>query len=330
MSEHEHSPVDFVQWGRPVHRWVSPEVFLSRPEHGSGLHSIAYPGGTIDLGFNGEPLGVTRQSAIPVFFLGLTKDRDGALGPYFSGLNISAEIGTPSIMVADPTISDHGDLTLAWYAGCSEFEATAAMHRLLKGIAERYDVDLLLVGGSGGGFAALSAAHAIGPRAQVFCWNPQSDVLRYVPETICAFLRSAYPASPVTHLDPAVDDDREKIRGYFDERGIRTVVGDPDDTSRVLLLQNGSDWHVRAHFRPYVERRGMELLPDLPAYRRGPAVAAVGSWGQGHVSPPRDVTVRAVQLMLGGRTAEETMRDLAGKFGAFFPDRPELRSGQSG
>lgn len=321
---HAHSPVSFSKWGRPVHRWSSPEDFLTMPHHASDLHSIALPGGVVDLGFNGEPLGPSRPKRIPVFFLGLTKDRNGALGPYFSGLNISAEIGTPSIMVADPTISDHGDLTLAWYAGCSEFNATQALHMLLKGIADRYDVELLLIGGSGGGFAALSAAQAIGPSAQVFCWNPQTDILRYVPQTISDYLRSAHPESLIKDLDPADAQEREQIRGYFEERAIQTTVGSAQDDSKVLLLQNGSDWHVTAHCLPYVVRRGLEPMPGLPAFGSGLRTVAVGSWGKGHISPPRDLTVLTARVMLGGAGPEETLRTLVETLGSYFPQRPEI------
>lgn len=313
---HAHSPVDLAQWKQPVRRWESLSAFLAASSHETGLHSVAFPDGTLDVSFYGRPLGGDRPGMVPVIFSGATKERAGALGPYFSGQGISTELGTPSISIADATISDHGDLKLAWYAGCSRFHAERALHAFLAGIVERYDVDLLLIGGSGGGFAALSAARAIGDRARVLSWNPQTDLLAYEVTAVTDYLHDAFPESLIGRLDPADPQDREVIRAYFEGRGITTLLGGTDDRSAVLMLQNTGDWHLEQHATPYATRRGMTVHQGV--LTDGTGVVGIGDWGGGHSAPPRDVTLLATRTLLAGASPQAAFEAVARTFPEHF------------
>lgn len=313
---HAHSPVDLAQWKLPVHRWESLSAFLATPSHDTGLHSIAFSDGTLDVSFYGRPLGEDGPATVPVIFSGATKERNGALGPYFSGQGISTELGTASISVADPTISDHGDLKLAWYAGCSRFHAERALHSLLAGIVERYDVDLLLIGGSGGGFAALSAVHAIGERARVLAWNPQTDLLAYEVTAVADYVRSAFPEARTGRLDPGDPQERETLRAYFEGRDIRTLLGGADDRSATLVLQNTGDWHLEQHARPYATRR--EMAVEQGVLTDGAGVVAIGDWGGGHSAPPREVTLLATRTLLAGATPQSAYESVSTAFPQFF------------
>ncbi|MFD6177435.1 MULTISPECIES: hypothetical protein [unclassified Isoptericola] len=283
---------------------------------------MSFPDGVVDMSFYGRPLGAEHPGIVPIILSGATKDRNGKPGPYFSGQGISTEIGKPSIGIADPTITDHDDLKLAWYTGCHEFHALDAISALLRGIADRYDLHLLLVGGSGGGYAALRLVEDLRDRATAFVWNPQTDILMYEASAVASYVRSAFPELELGPDLAAGPEEREATRSMLRRSGVDTIVGSVSSAgSRTLVLQNVDDWqHTESHVRPYASRRGMADEGAHLQDARGQV--AFGNWGVGHIAPPRDVLVLATKSLLAGHTVDETYAQLLTAFPAIFDLHP--------
>ncbi len=170
---HSHGEPDLRQWGVHVEDWDEDEFITGNPA--DGIHRLhVADNGVVDVLLRGSPLGVSSTVArVPVFFAGAVTNRANRPGPFFSGHTISASQGLPAILIADPTITDHPELSLGWYLGCDRFDALGAIARLLRRLAARYGCRFLLVGGSGGGYAALAIAERLEGCASVLCWNPR-------------------------------------------------------------------------------------------------------------------------------------------------------------
>ncbi|WP_313661944.1 hypothetical protein [Cellulosimicrobium cellulans] len=315
LPMHTHSAPDFTRWSVRVEDWDENEFVTGTPA--DGIHRVhVADGGVVDVLLRGSPLIAPNTVArVPVFFAGAVTSRANQPGPFFSGHTISATQGLPAILIADPTITDHPDLSLGWYLGCDRFDALAAIERLLRGIAARFGCHFLLVGGSGGGYAALAIAERLAGSASVLCWNPQTDVLKYNPRDVIRYVESAFDRENGT-VDLA--GARELLRAADKQ----TVVGEAAVARDILYLQNSGDWHVGMHVAPFVERLGLSLDGGRAFHPDGSTVVGFGSWGEGHAVPPRDVILRALTLMAQGSTPAECLEHLRRAHPAHFPELP--------
>ena len=307
---HWHGKSDYARWTRmgTVHTWSSIESFAAAQDLPDGIHRVDSAAGAVDLVLSGRPLSTDNPcQSIPVFLTDAIANRQGTTGPHFSGLRMVLELGLPSILIADTTLTHHTDLGLAWYAGCDTEPLQETLATLLSAIIHASRRPLLLVGGSGAGFAALALAAVIGSSASVFCWNPQTDLLSYAPPVVTEYLRSCFPAH--AEVDLTHEDQREVLRGSLSARGIQTLAwpGATTDT-RVLYIQNAGDWHVTTHMMPFVDNVG--LTRDGSCWAGGSTLVALGNWGLGHAVPPREMLSRAVSALARGATAAETHEDL--------------------
>ena len=312
---HPHGEPDLTPWGVRVEDWDEDEFVTGDPA--DGIHRVhVADGGVLDVLLRGSPLSApSTVDRVPVFFAGAVTNRANRPGPFFSGHTISATQGLPAILVADPTITDHTDLSLGWYLGCDRFDATGAIVRVLQRLAARYGCRFLLVGGSGGGYAALAIAERLEGVASVLCWNPQTDVLEYNPRDVTRYVESAFDReSGAVDLAGA----RELLRAAHKQ----TVVGDADVAREILYLQNSGDWHVGKHVAPFVDRLGLSLGAGRASDPDGSTVVGFGSWGEGHAVPPRDVILRALTLMAHGSTPTECLEQLRRDHPAHFPELP--------
>ncbi|ARK04620.1 hypothetical protein B8281_07645 [Cellulosimicrobium sp. TH-20] len=312
---HSHGEPDLRQWGVHVEDWDEDEFITGNPA--DGIHRLhVADNGVVDVLLRGSPLGVSSTVArVPVFFAGAVTNRANRPGPFFSGHTISASQGLPAILIADPTITDHPELSLGWYLGCDRFDALGAIARLLRRLAARYGCRFLLVGGSGGGYAALAIAERLEGCASVLCWNPQTDVLEYNPRDVTRYVESAFDRESGTV-------DLAEARDLLRTADKQTVVGRADVARDILYLQNSGDWHVGKHVAPFVDRLGLSLDGGRAYHPDGSTVVGFGSWGEGHAVPPRDVILRALTLMALGSTPFECLEQLQRDHPAHFPELP--------
>ena len=128
-------------------------------------------------------------SRVFIFFTGAVAPAALPLSPVFQRWKWLHKFSNPVVIARDPLIQRTGNLQLAWYAGTQNgptFDDIVAGP--LRVARELSNGEICAFGSSGGGFAALMAAvrnHVDSSMAI----NPQTNVLRYVPQMRDKFLQ---------------------------------------------------------------------------------------------------------------------------------------------
>ena len=296
---------DYANYGVDPVRWESAEEFAASG-FGPGLHILPLPDGNhLDLIIRGDLGGVGERHSVVVFLTGAMSQRNSVAPPFFAGRRLSYELGIPWVAVSDPSMQLADDLLLGWYTGSPGSQAHATLLAALRALADGLGRDLLLVGGSGGGFAALRLNEELEGRSSVFAWNPQTDLLDYHPPAVRDYLRTLFPGE---ELDPVAE--REAVEARLAEEGIGHRVGTLDAGRRVVVFQNAGDHHVEGHLLPLVHRTpGMTGGPRRFATDAEHQVR-IATWGAGHAALPAHVTARAVDAMRRGHSASTVATDI--------------------
>ncbi|WP_193105899.1 alpha/beta fold hydrolase [Brachybacterium sp. FME24] len=180
---------------------------------------------------------------LTVYFHGAT-DRTKFTMPRYERLRSMPKLGLgPVMFFSDPCLDLDSRMLLSWYVGTEDQDLHREIARMIEAYARRRGIEkVLLVGNSGGGFAALQlGAYLEGTR--VVSFNPQVQVDRYVPR----IAESAHWA--LFGRDTVSDDPQNAPRMDLIER-YRRIGFDQD----VLLIQNpGDDHHHQEHFLPFTE-----------------------------------------------------------------------------
>lgn len=180
---------------------------------------------------------------LTVYFHGAT-DRTKFTMPRYERLRSMPKLGLgPVMFFSDPCLDLDSRMLLAWYVGTEDRDLHREIARMIEAYARRCGIEkVLLVGNSGGGFAALQlGAYLEGTR--VVSFNPQIQIDRYVPR----IAESAHWA--LFGRDTVSDDPVNAPRMDLIER-YRRIGFDQD----VLLIQNpGDDHHHQEHFLPFTE-----------------------------------------------------------------------------
>lgn len=297
------------------HTWSSVQDFLDNVvSAGDGHHRILVEGGhALDLRlFNWHT--AVSSGAVCVVFNGAVSNREEKVGPFFSGAGISRMTQLPLLAIADSAVTDYLEVGLGWYIGDRHFNMQPVIDDLLAGVSKVTDQDLLLIGGSGGGFAAMRAARNVGARATTVIWNPQTDVLQYSPRLVKQYLRRAFPELESRLEHP---DWRDHVRAEFRDRGIEwEVLADADSRpvgGKLLILQNWNDWHTAAHAFPWLHATGSakETWPGVYSVDDD-HVLWVTEMGEGHAGPSQAALVVMIDQLLHGDT--ELLRMIAWNF----------------
>ncbi|GAB2625888.1 DUF6270 domain-containing protein [Novilysobacter erysipheiresistens] len=291
--------LDYTRWGNARHVWNSTADLLAAPSIADGVHSIQAEGLPLDvLMVNGACLGKATQTVLPVFFSGAVSNRGGKPGPFFSGSGIAESKGIAAICIADPTLALDPDLGLAWYAGSSRQQTQACVLELLAGLADKFQIELLLVGGSGAGFAALQFGGKLRERASVLVWNPQTDLLAYYRNAVKTYLRSAFP-DEAWEDDPRLTSAGATMRGKGISHAVHLDYAAGQLPRRLVYLQNASDdFHVLNHAGSLLA--GMTVEANEGRYRTADerTLFWFGDWAQGHEPIPKRTLCALIDLML--------------------------------
>lgn len=191
----------------------------------------------------------------------------------------SLHIG-PAIFIADPTLDLRADLKLGWYLGTSDVD----LHRELAVLIEQFRIaagasKVLVVGSSGGGFAALQIAGHL-PESVALAFSPQTDLDAYVAR----FRRAAYEAAFGVPSLTADDERRARTSALVHYEGL-------DLLPRAHVVSNSGDQsHVVGHLEP---------LRRLYASRDASRLTVADSFlGNGHRSPSNEDYEQAVRSLL--------------------------------
>lgn len=187
---------------------------------------------------HGEPLHIVFHGAMIT----------GTWFPRFERVRTMTERGRSFCTLADPTIQlDHG-LKLGWYVGhdgADTLEWISSLVDRLRVIAGARQ--LIFVGSSGGGYAALQASHLF-PGSLAFVMDPQTVVTNYHAAQVQRFLRVGFDnMSPLAAIQ-AHPDRLSAVARYAAE----------EPTNWVYYTQHLRDrFHIENHLRPFGEVFGL-------------------------------------------------------------------------
>lgn len=265
--------------------WDSVEDFKQRWERLPGVHTIAFDDGqpAIDIYVN-ENVKYEGFTTQPIFFTGAVSARGEKKGPFFSGLGLSHSNKLPLIAIADPSLDEDSTLSLGWYTGGPNDNFEANLLLLLTVLYESLGRELLFVGGSGGGYAALNFASRSEVPSTVLVWNPQTDIYEYSERFVKEFLRSRFNFS---FAALGAKDWKTYCKIRTDIK-IRTNVLIPETLNkprRIVYLQNEGDWHRSKHLQPLWERVSSILLEVGQNKIDENRVIFIQKFAEGHAPP---------------------------------------------
>lgn len=210
----------------------------------SDVSSFAVPiDGGPDLRFVAKTPAARRLRIIFHGALMLPRDRY----PRYDRISTSTRSEDAFVSFADPTLVLAPGMSLGWYTGSRDWDPQGA---ILETVAEALSVsgaeELLFVGGSGGGYAALRASAEF-PGSGAFVFSPQTSVARYRGRHFSNLLLSGYgEASPEAAY--------REFPGRFEV--LSTYVG--TITNKIYYLQNLNDGqHIVDHYNPFRRTRGL-------------------------------------------------------------------------
>ncbi|PMD06629.1 hypothetical protein [Brevibacterium paucivorans] len=203
--------------------------------------------------------------------------------PYLLGENIVKGIDCSRLSISDPSLWMNSDLSLSWFAGNYMMQNYQEIQAdLVEIVAEACDASgILFLGGSGGGFAGIEAAGRI-TNSRALVWNPQTSIDKYYRRFVDEYKNICWPSG--------MDYGKRNVTDLIENYG---KCGSQAD--RVYILQNASDeFHLENHMRP------LESATKADSRFK----YFVGSWGDGHVPPPKDVISKTISLALSRRDDE--------------------------
>lgn len=311
-----HASRDYSRWGEHHHEHNDAASFRGalESERNAGVHSLRMRDGeTLDLQIVGEPGKDGR--AIPVFFNGAVPARHDKSGPFFSGGRVGPLVSSGYLSVSDPAVDRDPDVSLAWYAGHEGLATRESILTALETVASVFRRELVFVGGSGGGFAALYYASRLNSDASAFVWNPQTDILAYNRTFVDTYLTQSFPAhcAATEETTTWLNQRSEECAAADVHRSVVTEEHhDPRSMRRLLLLQNISDWHLTAHTVPYLKAHGF-MSVGTGSYVLNPNLTVqIANWGQGHAPLPTELVIDHLRAFLdSGRSPLEIGRDVA-------------------
>ncbi|WP_144794994.1 DUF6270 domain-containing protein [Kocuria palustris] len=294
----------YERWGH-VHTHAGPDGLRTALEAGDadGVHQLALDDEvTLDVLVQGSPEAGTTSS-IPVFFNGNVPSREEKSGPFFSGGRVGPAVSPVYAAISDPAVDRDSQVRLGWYAGFDGADVTAAILDALRALSDAWRRELVLVGGSGGGFAALRYAALLDRPVSALVWNPQTDILRYNRTFVDQYLQSAFAEhSPEVPSAETWLQERTELcaRAGIEHSLVDRTTHDPSCIDRLLYLQNLNDWHLSAHAMPYVQAHRFQDLGTGSRILGPDHVVQGGDWGAGHAPLTHDLLVSALAEFLHG------------------------------
>lgn len=289
--------VDYSKWKQELYCHDSIDSYLLN-FHVDGIHSLK---------FNDFPLDVLTQrntqfsqsEFIMIGFSGAVA-RANTVPPVFSFLGVAETVDLPLIAFSDPSLSMSSDIRLAWYAG-NEIHPNLpdVIADICDQIIERSGKKLLLVGGSGGGFAALNVQGRMKLKnsSTVFVWNPQTDLIAYSELVSLQYIRTAFPSS----ADVLGKDNLREIAA----RNIQYQLSHDSDAKRIIMMDGYDYKHIRDLKNYFGDISESSIMNNRVKVDN--TLVCFGDWGaQGnaHTALPRPLVTGIIQSLANGTQAE--------------------------
>jgi len=230
---------------------------------------------------------------LTVYFHGAT-DRSRFTMPRYERLRTMPTLGLgPVMFLSDPCLDLDSRMILSWYVGTEDLDLHRVLAQMVNSYARHKGIEkVLLVGNSGGGFAALQiAAYLEG--TQVVSFNPQIQIDRYVPRIASTAHWALFGRETVAD-DPVHAPRMDLIERY------RRIGFDQD----VVLIQNpGDDMHHTNHFLPF--QRAFRATSNA-----GRLTTHEPYLGPGHRVPPPQEYLEYVRRAAEGASSQWRLRGL--------------------
>lgn len=301
---------NYTQWNVLHYMWDSVEDFEKRWSRIAGVHTIQFDEASVPIDiYVNQHVADDGHAVQPVFFTGAVTTRANKKGPFFSGLGITHGKKLPLIAIADASLDEDPSLSLAWYTGGPNDNFIANLTRLLEAIQRVLLREMVFVGGSGGGFAALNIARHFDAPCSILVWNPQTDIYEYSERFVRSFLKSRFnfANSSLTREDwkdfCRIRTDAKISTNVLSAETVRTP-------RRIAYLQNASDWHREKHLGAL-----WRTVSDTPAAEGMNAidpdhVVFVKEFAEGHAPPSAKLIASLLsQLMDPSLTVEKLSFD---------------------
>jgi predicted O-methyltransferase YrrM len=152
------------------------------------------------------------------------------------------------LSIADPTLVLDPEMTLGWYSGSSEWSPDSTISEVVREAMNASGAEeLVFIGGSGGGFAALKYSHGF-PGSKAFVFSPQTSTPQYRGAAFPRLMKAGFS-------DMTADAAVEEFPGRFEV--ISRYAADHRNT--VYYLQNLTDpGHITDHYLPMTRALGMK------------------------------------------------------------------------
>lgn len=149
------------------------------------------------------------------------------------------------LFLADTALQANSDLKLAWYTGNASDDLIARYAALVRSVAVQCGADqIVLLGFSGGGFAALALAPLIAGSVAL-AFSPQTSIGSYYRVFADAYAEALFPELGSFDAAEAAYGHRLNLLGYYK---------DPNVNTNFVYVQNSGDaHHVNNHYRPFRE-----------------------------------------------------------------------------
>lgn len=248
------------------------EFFCSNTE--DGIYYVLDNGLAAYVKFQGLEY-LNESSFILVGFSGAVKNSGLSQGPLFSFSGIADKINVPLISFSDPSLMLDSKVTLGWYLGNRYIpNYPEKVSSLLDRIFAKLGKNMVLSGGSGGGFAALNISNMMYNKSNIISvvWNPQIVINNYYKNAVDRYIESSWGDS---------------------ENDIKNVKVTPEGAKSVFLMDGFDHMHIRRHLRFYLEKQG-KPEKNNNNYVFKDSLIVVGDWGKGHTPPPKDLITNKI------------------------------------
>ena len=219
--------------------------------------------------------------------------------PYLWGLNSdSTKEKSIQVFFCDPLLYAYKDANLCWYA-LSCFDIAKIISHIKKCTKAN---NVLLMGNSGGGIAALSIFKLI-KNATVLICNPQTNLLKYKKNAIERFL----DIFKLEFNDKNLVEKLERLNiiynSYISEESLQSSCG------KIYYFQEKSDkFHIENHLKPFLKNlnNGQNLENLKSGWINEKVFLNICTWRRSdndpkHMAPPVNLLLDCMDQFIAGK-----------------------------
>lgn len=289
---------DYQRWIQPTIKCVDIEDAVENiKKYKNGIYIVQLPNTkmTIDIlvrNFSYET--VSKEKKILCSLNGAIFNRQNKKLPFFTLTELSKEVGrnVPFISISDPSLQLSKELNLAWYNGNSEVpDLLLIMSRFFDKLIMAFDsnqpIKVILVGGSGGGYAILKILSKLQlpNHVKAIIWNPQFSIIEYNLDAVRRYIYYCFE-----FLKQKIDRNKYELKELMLNNHIEVEVAGKVKSETVLLFNNKDQKHIFSHFKEYFvsNYNDEDIICRNGIFNFGGVKLLFNDWGEGHAAPARE------------------------------------------